>query len=166
MEPSLQRIFSHGVCIVRSDCRVCLPPTLRRWLVFNSVGVMGILLQTSALFVLIHQVGLNYLLATGLAVEAAILHNFCWHEYWTWADRAKGSKSLIIRRFIYFQCANGAISLVGNVLLMRIFVDSLSLNYLPANMLSIALCSVINFLAGDRFVFPAGQTRSKSGGGT
>ena len=30
----------------------------------------------------------------GLAVEAAILHNFLWHERWTWSDRAAAGRRL------------------------------------------------------------------------
>jgi putative flippase GtrA len=147
------------------NLRLCSNATLRRWLVFNSVGAMGILVQTGTLLVLVSRVRLNYLLATGLAVEAAILHNFFWHEHWTWVDRVRRSNGFFIRRLVYFHLANGAISLAGNILIMRIFVEKLSLNYLPANMLAITLCAVINFFAGDRIVFGAVQTRSKSGEG-
>ncbi len=31
--------------------------------------------------------GPHYLVATALAVEMAVLHNFFWHRRWTWADR-------------------------------------------------------------------------------
>src|SRR5436190_21825889 len=46
----------------------------------------GFVLQALMLQVLV-AAGLPYLLATALAVEGAILHNFVWHERWTWADR-------------------------------------------------------------------------------
>ena len=59
------------------------PAVFRRWLVFNSVGAMGIAVQMSVLLVLTFRFKLGYLLATGLAVEAAVLHNFFWHDRWT-----------------------------------------------------------------------------------
>jgi len=60
-----------------------------RWLKFNLVGGMGMVVQ---LFVLVlRKAGLHvdYLIATALAVETAVVHNFLWHERVTWADRRK-----------------------------------------------------------------------------
>ena len=48
------------------------------WLKFNTVGAIGIGVQLAALAALKSGLELNYLLATGLAVEAAVLHNFVW----------------------------------------------------------------------------------------
>ncbi len=126
-----------------------------RWLAFNSVGALGIVVQMSMLFLLVSIVGMNYLPATAMAVEAAVLHNFFWHENWTWADRAMIRSNRWFRRLIYFHLANGLFSLAGNLLLMRIFVGTLGMNYALANIFAIALCAVMNFLAGDRFVFRA-----------
>jgi putative flippase GtrA len=58
-----------------------------RWGVFNIVGLIGIGVQLVMLVVLKGWLGIHYLAATVLAVEAAILHNFIWHERWTWVDR-------------------------------------------------------------------------------
>ncbi len=128
---------------------------LYRWLAFNSVGALGIVVQMSTLFLLVGTLDLNYLLATAIAVEAAVLHNFFWHENWTWADRAIKCKDRWFRRLIFFHLANGLFSLVGNLVLMRLFVGGLGMNYVVANILAIALCAIMNFLAGDRFVFRA-----------
>ena len=65
--------------------------TFFRWLKFNTVGGIGIVVQLAALFVFRSWLKLNYLLATGLAVEIAVLHNFLWHERFTWADRPLGA---------------------------------------------------------------------------
>jgi putative flippase GtrA len=126
---------------------------LRRWLAFNFVGALGILIQLSTLAVLTAGAGLHYLLATGLAVEAAVLHNFLWHERWTWRDRARQDKPGWWRRLLRFQIANGALSLGGNLVLMQILVSTWAMNYTLANGVSITLCSILNFLASDRLVF-------------
>ena len=109
----------------------------------------------STLFFLVSIVQVNYLAATAIAVEAAVLHNFLWHAKWTWADRAAAGRSLWFRRLVFFHLANGVFSVVGNLLMMRILVGTLSMNYIPANIVSIAACAVLNFAAGDRFVFRA-----------
>ena len=58
-----------------------------RWLKFNFVGLIGIGVQLLALALLKSGLHLNYLLATALAVETAVVHNFLWHERFTWRDR-------------------------------------------------------------------------------
>ena len=123
-----------------------------RWLKFNVVGGVGIAVQLAALVVLRSGFHLPYLLATGLAVEAAVLHNFIWHEHFTWADR---SGRRVLLRALRFNLTTGLFSIAGNLLLMRFLVGSLHLNYLVANIATIAMCSVASFLVSDRFVFQA-----------
>lgn len=60
---------------------------LLRFFRFNVVGVMGIAVQMGALWLLVSGLGVHYLLATLLAVEVSLLHNFVWHERWTWKER-------------------------------------------------------------------------------
>ena len=121
-----------------------------RWLKFNFVGLLGIGVQLLALALLTSWLHVNYLLATALAVEAAVVHNFLWHERFTWPDRVSRAR---LTQFIRFNLTNGAISILGNVLLMRFFAGMLRTAYLAANLLTIACCSVFNFLASDRYVF-------------
>jgi dolichol-phosphate mannosyltransferase len=137
---------------------------LKRWIAFCSVGAIGILVQMSVLMLLISGFKINYLLATGLAVEAAVLNNFFWHENWTWSDRTKGSHAAFWRRLFYFHLANGALSLAGNIALMKLFIDVLKCGYLQANALAIASCSVFNFLAGDLVVYRSEKILKSAGG--
>ena len=58
---------------------------------FNLVGALGIAVQLTVLLGLKSGLHLNYLLATALAVETAVVHNFLWHERYTWADRVQPS---------------------------------------------------------------------------
>ena len=78
-EPALSRVKGS----VPSQAR----QSLFRWLKFNAVGGIGIVVQLVALAVFRSWLKLDYLLATGLAVEIAVVHNFLWHERFTWADR-------------------------------------------------------------------------------
>ena len=57
---------------------------LRRWCVFNGIGLAGAAVQLAVLWMLL-AARVHYLPATILAVEAALLHNFLWHERWTWS---------------------------------------------------------------------------------
>jgi putative flippase GtrA len=125
-------------------------PTGVRWLKFNAVGAGGIVVQLGVLAVLKSGVGLDYLLATGLAVEAAVIHNYLWHERFTWADRSSTNSWM---RFAKFNVTTGMFSILGNVILMRALVGGAHMNYWVANILTIALCSFVNFVVSDRFVF-------------
>jgi dolichol-phosphate mannosyltransferase len=121
--------------------------TVYRWLKFNVVGVAGVLVQLVTLAVLVTGFGLNYMPAAVLAVETAVLHNFIWHERWTWADRTK--RGHVASRFIQFNLSNGAISIAGNLLMMHFLVTRLHLPYIAANLAAIGACSIFNFLASD-----------------
>ncbi|MBZ5515825.1 MAG: GtrA family protein [Acidobacteriia bacterium] len=86
-----------------------------RWLRFNAVGAMGAALQLALLALLVHVVGMHYLWATALSVEAAILHNFLWHRRWTWADR-RGASDGAAAALARFNLTNGLVSISGNLL--------------------------------------------------
>lgn len=126
-----------------------------RWLRFNLVGGIGIALQLGLLFLLKSVAGLNYLTATALAVEATVVHNFLWHERYTWADRVQPSWSKSLRRLTRFNLTNGAVSLGGNLVLMKIIASLEPVNYLAANGVAIVLCSLVNFLVSNEYVFDA-----------
>jgi putative flippase GtrA len=121
-----------------------------RWWKFNAVGAMGIAVQLAVLTLLKSGLGANYLLATALAVEAAVVHNFFWHERYTWGDRESPAR---FARLAKFNLSTGTFSILGNVLVMKLFVDALAINYFAANLLSITVCSVLNYLVADHFVF-------------
>jgi putative flippase GtrA len=127
--------------------------TFLRWIKFNAVGGIGIIVQLVALAIFRSWLKLNYLLATGIAVEIAVLHNFVWHERFTWADRPPLRLTHSLIRLAKFNATNGAVSIAGNLLLMRLLVGRFKLNYIFSNCVAIAVCSLLNFLLGDRLVF-------------
>jgi putative flippase GtrA len=126
-----------------------------RWMKFNAVGGIGISVQLAALAILRSWLKLDYLLATGLAVEIAVIHNFLWHERFTWADRPPTRPFQSLVRLAKFNVSNGAVSIVGNLALMRLLVGQLKFNYVVSNLVAIVVCSLVNFLLGDWFVFDA-----------
>ncbi len=129
------------------------PPTTRLRLArFNAVGVLGFAVQLAALWLLVHVGQVPHLIATAMAVETAIAHNFIYHWCWTWNDRVNG-RTEFLRRFVRFNLTNGAVSLVVNVVLMGLLHGVLGMHYLAANVLGVACSSVANFILGDRVVF-------------
>jgi putative flippase GtrA len=124
--------------------------TALRWVKFNAVGAVGIGVQLAMLAGLRSGLKMGYLSATALAVEAAVIHNYFWHERFTWVDRETESS---LARFAKFNLTTGLLSVTGNLVLMRVFVGGIGMNYLVANLVTIATCSVVNFVVSDRVVF-------------
>lgn len=135
-------------------------PLYLRLAKFSFVGALGIAVQLAALAALT-AMKLHYLLATALAVECAVLHNFLWHRRFTWNDRASRKTRASITALFRFHLGNGLISLLGNLLLMRLLVGRLRLPVLPANLLVISVCFAANFLASDRWVFAATSAKDR-----
>jgi putative flippase GtrA len=129
-------------------------PKFLRWCKFNLVGAIGIGVQFAALFLLKGVLHFHYLAATAIAVEAAVVHNFVWHEQFTWADRVCAfSWQPSLARLWRFHLGNGLVSILGNLALMKVMVGQGHMNYLLANAIAICLCSGANFLVSEEWVF-------------
>jgi len=127
---------------------------LVRWAKFNAVGVLGMAVQLGALALLDRWMRGRYLIASGLALEVTLLHNFVWHVRYTWRDRcAEGSR---LGQLVRFQLSNGLVSMIGNLVLMRLLVREARMPVLAANAVAIVCCSVANYCLGDRWAFGAG----------
>ena len=134
---------------------------MKRWLKFNAVGAIGIVVQLAVLTLLKSGLHVNYLWATGLAVETAVLHNFVWHERWTWRDRPAGGT--ILTRLLGFHLTNGLVSIGTNLVVMRVLVGHFHLPYLASNLAAIAAGSLLNFFLSDLVVFRAGGRPEPAG---
>ncbi len=122
-------------------------------------GGLGFVVQL-ALVVLLTSVGLQYLVATAIAVEAAIITNFFWHHSWTWADRVAGAAGATgatgatgIEQFMRFNALTAVTSIVGSVMVAAVLVESFTLSPIVANVISVAALSVVNFIGADTLVF-------------
>lgn len=124
-----------------------------RFVRFSLVGVIGIVVQLVALRILTQAFGLGYLMATALAVEITILHNFVWHEWFTWNDRTPSGTAEVLRRFLRLNGSTGGLSLVGNVGLTHTLVAVAHIDIFLSNLIAVGFCSTLNFLISDRVIF-------------
>ena len=122
-----------------------------RWFRFSTVGLTGLAVQLSALWLLV-RVGVDYRLATALAVEMALLNNFAWHEVWTWRGAAVQHRT---QRLIRFHLSNGLLSIAANTLLTWLFKQYWGLPLLVSNLLAVALAAVLNFAMAELWVLRA-----------
>ncbi len=121
-----------------------------RWGKFSVVGAMGTAIQLGALALFTRLMHGHYLCATAAAIELTLVHNFIWHSHFTWRDAARTAR---IRRFLRFHLSSGLISMLGNLVLMRVLVGEAHVPVLVANIVAVLFCSIPNFLLGNSWVF-------------
>jgi len=127
-----------------------------RFVRFSIAGATGFAAQIAIVGVLANLLGIYYLAATAIAVEAAIVINFLWHERWTWRDRTGSSGAL--PRFLKFNALTAATSIIGSVAITGILVEYFTFSPMLANVISVIVLSVINFVGADSLVFRATAT--------
>ena len=118
---------------------------------FNLVGAVGMIFQLGVLAALNRAVPRHYLVATAASIELTLLHNFIWHLRFTWRDRRESGT--IPGKLIRFHAANGVVSMVGNLGLMRLLVREAHLRVLFSNVIAILVCSMVNFWLSHRWAF-------------
>ena len=128
-----------------------------RLLRFQVVGLMGAGVQLGTVAILTSHFGVESLVSTAIAVEAAVIHNFAWHERWTWADRIGDAETIgrRFKRFCQFNASTGFFSIGLNVLLTYFAMQMIGVQYFLANMFAIAVGSLFNFLVSELIVFRA-----------
>jgi putative flippase GtrA len=124
-------------------------------------GLAGFVAQVGAVWLLVSLTTVHYAVATVLAVELAIVVNFIFHERWTWRDRtggAGGAKDAqgAMGRLLRFNALTGITSILGGVLVTALLVESMGMNAVVANILSVMALGVVNFIGADTLVFRAG----------
>jgi len=131
-----------------------------RWLKFNLVGAMGMVVQLAGLAFFDRVAAGHYMYASAAAIELTLLHNFVWHLHYTWRDRR--DDSALLAQLMRFHLSNGLVSMLGNLALMRILVDEARMPLLVANSIAILSCSIVNFCLGNNWAF-ATKTKAIEG---
>ena len=120
---------------------------LTQFIRFCLVGSSGVVVNTAVLILLHARLHLPLVMASALAVEAAILNNFFWNNLWTF-----GQRQVSLVRLLKFN----AVSLFGLVLttaMLLLLVHGFGMHYVFANLLAIGTVSIWNFLANARWTW-------------
>lgn len=126
---------------------------IRRFGRFNLVGLAGAGVQLLVFDFLLRALHLPGVTATPIAVEIAVLHNFLWHERFTWRDRELSGMRERAVRLWRFHAGNGLISVLGNSAVTYVLMDWVNAPPLLAAVAAIAVCAPANFLLADRWVY-------------
>jgi dolichol-phosphate mannosyltransferase len=114
---------------------------------FLAVGGLGTLVNTGALVILYHHLHLALVVASAMATELAIGHNFLWNNYWTF-----GRSGLSLHRFAKFNVASLGGQCIAIVSLWTL-VRFVGVHYIVANMVGIGLALVWNFTISVRWTW-------------
>lgn len=119
---------------------------IKRFLCFCTVGFSGVFVNEGVLKFFTEIGGLYYVYSSLLAVEAAIISNFLFNEFWTFRDRSGQQPSLVsrLRRFGIFNsiCALGAIL---NVAILLALTELAGVFYLISNLAGIGISTLWNY---------------------
>jgi putative flippase GtrA len=117
---------------------------------FGIVGSSGTIVNSVVLWVLVHSCGLPVALASLLATEVAIIHNFVLHDHWTFrAHRTHGSW---IERLVRFHSVSLG-GLILTVCVVWLATAAAHIRLIPANLLASAIVMVWNYIGNRRWTW-------------
>lgn len=117
---------------------------------YYAVGASGVLVNLGLLFYLTEYVGLWYFLSYTLAISASITSNFILNKFWTFRDSINSQRTIVMYvKFVSVSLMGMGIQL-GSVFLL---VESLSVYYMLAALVSICIAGAINFMINRRWTF-------------
>ena len=132
-----------------------------RYFKFGVVGASGTVVNMLVLYLshnylfdaLEADLGKPYL-SLAVAIAVATLNNFSWNRLWTWADRQADASEQAAPGFSQ-QLLKYALASWFGIGLQYVLTLWWShfMHYMLANVLAIAVASVSNFLANDRWTF-------------
>ncbi len=117
---------------------------LWRFVKFCIVGLSGVVVNMGILWLLTRFAGLQYYISSLFAIEASIVSNFAFNDYFTFADRRTGKTKSYISRLLRFNvtCAAGAGIQYG---LLVLFTSVIGVYYLLSNLIGIAVATLWNY---------------------
>ncbi len=124
----------------------------RRAAKFGAVGASGVLVNMLVLWFIKERTSMPLWLASGVAIELAILNNFVWNYHWTFVDRQAGASQHWAKALLKYHLAV-SVAAVSNFIILWLLHERLSMNYLLANALGIVCGFAINYLFSEHWVF-------------
>lgn len=126
---------------------------MKRFIKYCIIGMTGIIVNTIVLFIFTDKLGIFYLLSSGMAYEISIITNFILNDIWTFNDNVIHNRSHnFLTRAIYFNWAMIIGALFG-IMLLYIFTEFLSIDYILSNIISIFIVTIWRYHASITLVW-------------
>ena len=137
------------------------PDTVPRPLRYLAVAALGAGVQ-AIVVALATAADIPPITATLLGIEAAILHNFAWHDRWTWQDRPRREPRAL--RLARYNGAMATTSLALGAAVSWVVLEGAGAGIVVANVAAVAAGSLANYYASDRFLFRGASARARTPG--
>ncbi len=132
-----------------------------RFVKFGLVGGSGVIVNEGLLYACTALAGMDYRMASPIAIECAIVNNFLWNYLWTWGDRKTGSRRSMAYTLFKFNVSSIVTALIVNYGLLVLLTEVVHVNYhIPnvpnyyvSNLIAIGFGTVINFIFGHFWSF-------------
>ena len=114
------------------------------------VGSSGVGIGLVLLYLLTDIVGIWYVISQSIAIGIAMTSNFTLHKFWTYRKESIEGRTLV--KYVKYVI----ICLIGTVMQLGLtygLVENLSVYYIHAAMISIALAASFNYFANRRWTF-------------
>ena len=132
-----------------------LSRSVARFVRFGVVGASGVVVNQGLLMLLHGTLGVPLLISSVCAIEVSIITNFLLNHVWTWrlSLRTPG----LLRRCLLYHAAAVMAAFAGNVIVLMVAVEVFGVDYRIANLVGIVIGTVINFTAGELWIFRGGR---------
>ena len=126
---------------------------LKRFIKYCIIGITGIIVNTTVLFVFTDKLSMFYLLSSAMAYEISIITNFILNDIWTFNENVMQNRSHnFLTRAMYFNWAM-IIGAIFGIFLLYIFTEFLSIDYLVSNIISICIVTIWRYYASITMVW-------------
>ncbi len=144
--------------MIRALWQRVVTPERQRFIRFAVVGVSGVVVNLG--FVALGRLAFaeaapaaRDFLSSGLGIVVSIFTNFILNDYWTWGDRKKGTRrrDFLLRMAAYYAGAAFAAGL--QFATFALFYSGFGVDVYIAQLVGIALGTVVNYVINNRLVF-------------
>lgn len=123
-----------------------------RFLKFAVVGIVGVVVNTVALYLLTSFVFGErlYLAAAAISLELSILNNFYLNEVWTFRDKAAAGG--VSQRLIKFH-GSRLLGAATTLLVLYLLTDIFHIYYLLSNLVGVGVGTLVNYVTSRFWVW-------------
>jgi putative flippase GtrA len=120
---------------------------------FCVVGATGYAVNLAVYTLLLHALGLHYLVAAVGSFLVAVTNNYCWNRLWTFRS-ARGS--VVFQGLRFFVVST--LALAANLAVLALLVE-LGVDKVVAQAIAIVLVTPVNFIGNKLWSFRVGRGR-------
>ncbi len=129
---------------------------MKRFISFGIIGAVGTIINTAILYGLTTFAGFYYLLASAIAIEAAIISNFLGNHYITFKRSDHNASAL--KKFYSFQLVS-MVTIALSLTILWGLTTTFGLQYLLLlNLATIFIVFIANFLLNRKFTWTHAET--------